>query len=256
MDDCYFDELTKGLVSAIGSRRAALRLITGSGLGVLAARFGGTQAALAKNKGKRKNKKKHTDRNKDKKQKKQPVECAGDSDCAACERCRGGQCDPGVAALCDASRCQEPICNTTTNSWECRRTCLHADAVCCNGQCFASCSNGCEINDSCDACTTAPAGKEYCPGGDICVDQCPAGEHLDHDTCQCETCAHRCDPETGAMSQVGCGAGETCVFGNCQRACPPWWDAAATQLCCGGSRFNPQCVCIEPGATCGGICTG
>jgi hypothetical protein len=176
----------------------------------------GTVQDEGKRKGKKRGKKKP-------KPKPRPMECASDTDCPACDRCEGGVCHAGLMALCSSAQCQEPICNITTNSWECSSTCQHPEAVCCKGTCLAPCSNG---------------------------------RPIDPETCECEQCEEVCNPGE-LCSFPGCGAGERCINGLCNSICT---DPNLPQLCCAKNEWTGRvyCGCSQADTICwncgGSVC--
>jgi hypothetical protein len=238
MDERDVDALAR-LVAGSESRRAALRLLAGGALGGLAARLGLAEGAAARPKkqhkrrpepksretlrteGKRKGKGKG--KKAGKKKPRPAAECTSDTDCPACDRCEGGTCQAGLNALCSPALCQEPVCNITTNSWECTSTCQHSEAVCCKGTCFAPCSNG---------------------------------RSIDPETCECKQCEEVCNPGE-LCSWPGCRAGERCINGLCNSICT---NPSLPQLCCAKNEWTGQvyCGCAEANTICfncgGAVC--
>lgn len=269
MDHAHFDDLTR-TVGDGGTRRAIFRLLAGGALGAVSVRLGLTETGEAKAKQNRDARKSHKpqaerqkkgpvqtegkrrkkrDRNRDKKKDPKVVECYSDRACGPCQRCVGGSCID-LAPLCDPDACQQEFCNPETNSWECRSTCELAESVCCKGECFSPCSNGCDVNETCDACDQPPSEKEYCPGNDTCVEGCPRGERWNPVFCQCENCDVQCDPETGAMESVGCLPSEACNGGRCQSWCPPGTKTCAFWKNYGDGRSTVEYQCILADWTC------
>lgn len=264
MDRNHFDELARSMASETGARRAALRLLAGGALGMLAARFSFDEDAEAKPKrksrpakqkekmqseGKRKGKKPGK-----KKPKPKPQECYSDAACGACERCIGGRCLELIPP-CDANDCREAFCNPATNSWECRGSCQSQEAVCCQGVCYAPCSGGRPLDPETCQCGCLPEewqcadkscvatgqccdGERRCPGG-VCVSEgtccpvwCPAGmisNPANNCNCECppgsdDTCGIFCCPG-GLGCTIDWRGFSWCVDGAGNRSCPLGWVA-------------------------------
>jgi hypothetical protein len=278
MDDGHFDHVARDLADGRGSRRAVLRFLASGVVGLLASRLGFFEVTEAKSKNtKRKRRSRRTPndalqaegKRKGKKGGKKkpklqlpppqppPVECAGDGDCAACERCLGGECSFGLVAPCDRTACQEPVCNVSTNTWECRRTCLHPEAVCCQGQCLASppCGGGKQLDPSTCQCE-CPAGQWQCADGS-CVPstQCCAGEK----SCPGGVCvsADQCCPGQKRCGDGSCIAEDQC----CADAPPPLCASGCQRIVCLNGQFQCQNLalgtpCRMPGGTDGTCCNG
>lgn len=220
MDHESFDALARRVIAAMGTRRAVLRLVAGSVLGSGAARQALHGEVEAKRKRKRassrheersrppgrhaggsvqaqgKHKKKHS--HKPKKDRQKPEPCPEGQG-----RCPDGTCLPWDACCPDAvpplcTGCQEEVCEA--GQLVCRSKCQYTDSVCCKGECYLPCTNGCQMSDDCSSCKSAPAGKAYCAAQDRCVStSCPSGQDFDPESCQCK---------------------EHCPFGT-SIACPP-----------------------------------
>lgn len=206
MDYESFDALVRTAMADTKARRGIVRLLVGSALGGVAARMGVLDEAEADRKRKHtsararkrrhsasqdaggavqaqgKHKKKHHRKSKDKKEPEPCPEGQGrcpDGTCLDWDAC----CPDAVPPLCTG--CQEEVCEA--GQLVCRSKCQLADSVCCNGECYLPCTNGCQISDDCSNCKSAPAGKTYCAAQDRCVDSsCPAGKDFDPESCTCK----------------------------------------------------------------------
>jgi hypothetical protein len=266
MDYGQFDDLTRSVAGDCGTRRAVLRLLAGGVVGGFVARLGLTETAETKAKKKRKqhkpgeqsqptggvqtegkrNKRKNRDKNRDKKPKPKPPECYSNGACGPCQSCVNGTC-MDLVPLCPGD-CTKAVCNSETNSWECRSTCQLQDSICCQGQCLASpaCGNtGKQLNMETCQCE-CPPGKKECPN-DSCVPDyacCPGETSCGGGRC---ASAGQCCPGMKPCDNVGCIPDNSCCrFG-------PFPDCTGcTQMTCD----NGDWLCVEkPGVDCGsGTC--
>lgn len=207
MDHESFDALARRVIAEMGTRRAVLRLVGGSVLGSAVARQASSGEAEAKRKPKHassgrkgrnhspgnaadgsvqaqgKHRKKHG--HKPKKDRQKPEPCPEGQG-----RCPDGTCLPWDACCPDAipplcTGCQEEVCDA--GQLVCRSKCQYADSVCCKGECYLPCTNGCQIGADCSGCKLAPAGMTYCAAQDRCMStSCPAGKDFDPESCQCK----------------------------------------------------------------------
>jgi hypothetical protein len=199
MEIATFDALTRTLSGTDASRRQALRVLgsvlLGGALRGVAGQLGfaGETEATAKKRGKGhdnrnpsngslhaagKGQKKHKSKNKNKNKNKDKHDDTPNDPPPPDTSCED---DP--APLCNS--CQEIVCDQ--GHLVCRSKCQTSDAVCCGGECFSPCTNGCDISEDCGACNKPPADKPYCAAKNICVStSCPEGQYFDAASCQCK----------------------------------------------------------------------
>jgi len=213
--------------------------------------------------------------------------------CGAGEVCTDGACAPGCAEACDIG---DRGCVDATTPWTCGEAgdgddcrdrvagaACGAGETCVDGDCVPGCADDCRADEigcvdgttpwSCgeagdgDSCRDAVPG-EPCAAGSACIDgECVAG------------CAHDCEPgEAGCVDATtpwscgeagdgddcrevvpgaACGAGETCVDGDCVAGCDDDCDVGelgcvdgTTPWTCGEAGDGDDCREAVPGAAC------
>jgi hypothetical protein len=241
MDHGQFDDLTRSMASGSASRRAVLRLVSGSALAVVVARLGLDEAAAGNKHGKerrhgalqaerRHHQKKHHKKAKDP----QPCgdgerrchdgSCVNQGQCCPNERsCDGGscvvinECCPGERR-CDDGWCvpEDLCCQTAKRCGD--GSCIAANQ-CCPDAIAPTCNQYCEAV-VCDhgelVCRSTCGSGECCHGG--CWDTCPSGSVRNVDTCQCECPSgselladgERCCPSSRACGRNGAGLATIC----------------------------------------------
>ncbi len=233
-----FDELTKGLASGSVSRRKVLRMMGGALVGGLLASIPGVALAQGK-----------------------PAPCPSGKKC-------GRNCCPHASFVCSRGKCACPTGTTScggqcvdptifqtdpSNCGSCGnvcaggKTCQAGGCACpagqtdCGGVCrdlatdelnCGICGSACGTGQSCvGGQCVCPTGSTLCPGNNSCVQNCPSGQTLNTNTCQCEavstcsdvSCCCSCiyeDPVTGSRTQT-CNIMGECEFvgGGCHTLC-------------------------------------
>ena len=193
--------------------------------------------------------------------------------------CPGGQ--PPDPTTCQCNVCQNQIDGAACDANNANMACCHEQCVdisCPQGKTYSFATCTCQCEASC------PDGQLQDPETCTCQDLCA------NVTCpECQTC----DPTSGtcvqAADNTACGSGQVCCSGTCQDSCsgtcpagqysctvtPPYTNNNnqrpdsvccdnGTACCggngyfyeiCGGSTYNNQAVCCQPGTNqCGAYC--
>jgi hypothetical protein len=261
MDDHRFDALVK-MLSSGGSRRGILHTLGAGTLAALVGKIASVDDAEAKKKH-RKNKKKKKCKGGTRKcnGKCIPVDnCCIDGDCAATEKCVGGECVVKRVECqndddCDAGEvCQNRVCVDDGNQAECQDAgdCA-ANESCIGGECRCifpekPCGDVCCASD--EACVNGQCvvGQGTCAAGDdIC-----AGDNITcngNDNC---TCATRLDDDEVRCVQFVNDSRTVCTCNNdfrCEQ------DFGAGTICIKGGASCPDCTLEELGR-CATLCPG
>jgi hypothetical protein len=263
MDQEVFDDLTRSVASGLGTRRQALRALSGTllrgafggvavrvGLGDVTAAKATKHQAKPKRKrgpeaegkeqgqldaaGKGKGKGRGKGKGKRKGRKKPPPLPPGCQACNECQMCRDGACVP------DSALAGVPCLGSGA-------TCSHCQAGVCTANEQRPCEDGfCARRGQC-----CP-GEKYCSDpesstGFACVgptDCCPGQRKCSDGTCGTNT---RCCPNEWKCADGTCVAQSQCCLN--ERKCPNG-SCVSAGACCSDEKPCPDGTCVAAGATC------
>lgn len=158
---------------------------------------------------------------------------ADDNGCTAGDYCSGGYCVPGGAPDCsgEADACNAAACQSTgADSYACVKNPAPREGWSCNAD-----SNGCTVNDRCEAGSCRPGAGPDCSAT---ADQCNAGvcQSTGDFTYACVRDPALRDGQSCDADGNGCTVGDTCQSGTCRAGAPASCVAAADQCNSGVCR--------------------